>query len=313
MFKVNSLALLLHLLFYERSNTLSLPVAHRHVIFEDFREKTRLTNSLLEFFKTASELSCALACGKNPLCRSLNFCTPWNCFLNSNDVFSIGTNSSWIQQDPNCNYRGILRNHAPECIEGPVTKDIQDDEDPGSCKINKKRVDQVWGPWEPMVTIHMTTEWKKYQERKLSIPSAHGGMVFPERGTIRYDSWLRLGYPAYGWDGANSYCQQIGGYLFHSLLGTKDQLDFFYNVFGDTSFWLGVFATESVEQNKWETIRGQSMDSNRIYWSEDGYPRLIMDHATHLSLSFCQETNERQYIENTDPRESHFPICDMLA
>ena len=181
---LNNKLFIIYLLIYQNAKSL-VPVAVRSVVFEDHQNGKRLTGSLLESEVGLNENKCALACNRHLKCRSFNFCSSFKCQLNSEDAFSVGSNfTSLLLDDPLCKYHGMLRDHVPECIEDGKSKNIRNDFHPGSCQINKKRVDEVFGPWEQMPTIKTANEWRKYYTRNQLLQSAHGGIISSE-GTIK--------------------------------------------------------------------------------------------------------------------------------
>ena len=288
------------------------PVAQKSSVFEDLIPHTGLFHNVLEMREQYSMSSCARACNYRPLCRSFTFCSSLRCYLNSEDIYSSGGDTSLMQDSSYCNYLGMLRNHAPECIEGPIAKDIKDDEDPGTCKFNKKRVDQVLGPWELMSPIHTTNEWRVYDTRKQLVAGAHGGKTSPD-GVVKNHEWLlRSDLGRMNWTEGKDFCEKLGGAMFYNLDGTKEQLDFVYDTFGDDTYWIGVSAVGGVNRGQWETVRGMAISSDKLLWKSGDYPKNDTD-FTHVMLTYSQKSNRRDYLKNNLPSYNRFVVCDMIV
>ena len=71
---------------------------------------------------------------------------------------------------------GMNLEEMPACIENDdeSLKDIQDDDSPGNCQINQKRVDKEWTEWEKEF-IDTSEEYKDIDTRHLLSDFAHGG------------------------------------------------------------------------------------------------------------------------------------------
>ena len=290
-----------------------LPVTVRSVIFEDRQNGKRLIGSLLETQKTFFENKCALACSRNPKCRSFNFCSKMKCQLSSEDAFSIGVSfTSLMHNDPYCNYHGMLLDHVPKCNEGKITKNIQNDLYPGSCQINHKRVDEVLGPWQPMPKIHTEIEWRKYDMRKTLVQSAHGGIASNE-STARNSEWFKRVHSAQmNWTEAEASCEQEGGTLFDKLDGTEEQLDFFYDTFGEASYWIGVVAAGEVQEDRWKNVRGDILSTDKLKWNID-HPRLNRVARSTILLTYSHQKSKREYLTNKNPSHTKYFFCDMLG
>ena len=311
-FNIKTITILL--LIFQNAKSL-LPVAVRSVVFEDHQSGKRLTGSLLESEVRLNENKCALACNRHLKCRSFNFCFSLKCQLTSEDAFSVGSNfTSLLLDDPLCSYHGMLQDHRAECNEGEITKNIQYDAYPGSCQINKKRVDEVFGPWEQMPAIETANEWKKYYTRNQLIQSAHGGIISSE-GTVKNIEWFkRVDSAQMNWTVAEATCEREGGTLFYNLDGTEEQLDFFYDIFGERSYWMGVFAAGEVHEDRWRTVRGDILSTDKLKWDIDN-PKLNRADRSNILLSTFNEKSKpkRVYLTNREPSKTKDFFCDMLG
>ena len=245
--------------------TQPLPIASivRFVAFEDFKRDERFIGSVLIRNRKSSRHSCS----KMSTCRSFNFLSSIICELNSEDVFSVQWNNSTpLIAFVSGEYSAMLRNHAPKCQQNGTLVDIQNDVNPGICSINNKRVDSQYGLWE--MTKHRTTEeWKVYKERQLLLPSAHGGRNSPD-GTEKILSWFTISGNLKWVEGAN-FCGALNGTMFSNVNGTVEQLDFFYTIFPQKSFWLGILRDET--NGGWVTADGKVLESQQLVW-DDNYP-----------------------------------------
>ena len=120
---------------------------------------------------------CVLECVRTAECRSFNFCWSYICEFNKEDVFSIGINNQHtLKNDNDCIYYGMHRDYTPLCQERGYSKNIDDDENPGACQINWKRVDRKWFSWE-FRSNSSAAEIFEYKWRELLVDIAHGGLT----------------------------------------------------------------------------------------------------------------------------------------
>ena len=178
----------------------------RSMAWEDFKEGLQLTGSNIDKCKVISPSQCALRCTETSLCRSFNFCFPNVCGLSSEDVFSIGRNLSLLQESPSCLYYGMTQNYQPFCNEAGTEKDVQDDENIGYCRVNKKRVDRHCSSWQSEVEIDSQEEYKAVEARQIIIDSAHGGLKGSNE-THRTLYWLKFIPDTMGWFDAKDICE----------------------------------------------------------------------------------------------------------
>ena len=64
---------------------------------------------------------------------------------------------------------------------------------------------------------------------------------------------------------ALSYCKDLGGWLFISLNGTQDQLDFFYKRVENDCFWMGITTNDP---STWKT-NNEGVAKEKIIWARD--------------------------------------------
>ena len=160
------------------------PTAQRFVTFEDVRYGKKLSGSSIHNQKAATGAICSLICGFLPKCRSFNFCGRENCQLNSDDLFSIGKNETFLDEDLNCDFWAMKRDDLPECMEMEVLKNVRNDLSPGLCEINYKRVDGKFN----YKKVQSSTVFRVYKVEEGSILHAHGGFEAQEEET-----WLEIG------------------------------------------------------------------------------------------------------------------------
>ena len=82
----------------------------------------------------------------------------------------INNSTGLIATNPTCVYIGMRKRTAPGCSAGGSLKSIADDEAPGACGINQKRIDSQWGPWGDVehLLINATDEYKKVNKPRLT-------------------------------------------------------------------------------------------------------------------------------------------------
>ena len=260
---------------------------------------------MLKTFKSPNQ--CTSACLTIPECRSVNYCSSRQCDLNFDDVFSIGGNQSLLISHPDCSYYGMSRNDLPECLDRGQNKDIQDDQDPGPCHVNKKRVDRHWGPWEVDTLIDVKGEFKEFRKRSIAIHFAHGGKLGSNESDRK--TWIRFILQYLSWNEAKIKCENLGGILFSDVDGTRAQLDFLANKSYYIGAWLGIFR-ETIESQDWVTTTGQKVNNSLLYWDPNsggaepsmGGDMFVVLHSDGSKLYYLHDTYE------SFPR---FSICDM--
>ena len=215
-----------------------LALAHREMNFEDYRKGFPSSGTPLVLFRDASRTFCAGACMLYLECRSYIYCQPMVCLLYTEDAFS----NIALQVDGSCDYMGMKKDVMPKCKEGLYGRNIQEDGFPNFCKINGKRVDGEWGLWNDVISIDTTDGWKKV-ERRTCPNNAHGGSKTCDGGKLEEKGvllWYKFVHDKMHFDDARAKCRDMNGWLFTRVNGEKEQLDFFYEVFEDKCYWLGV-------------------------------------------------------------------------
>ena len=76
---------------------------HRFLVFDDFREGTKIESAGLKTIAGESKTFCALSCAFDAQCKSFHFCTNKSCKLSSIDANSDDFD---FQRDPKCHYMG---------------------------------------------------------------------------------------------------------------------------------------------------------------------------------------------------------------
>ena len=129
----------LHLKSYEATKT---PAVIKDITWEDFIPLIPLAESRRFFSEQGLTIShCALKCSKISKCRSFNYCSRRFCELNFADAFSIGKNQNLLNANSNCAHYGI-KHSFPVCTQKFLKQNIQEDDNPGFCRIDKKRIDR---------------------------------------------------------------------------------------------------------------------------------------------------------------------------
>ena len=88
----------------------------------------------------------------------------------------------------------------------------------GKCKINRKRVDRLFGEWKRKV-IETHYEWKEFMEKTILVEAAHGGKKPSIPVGQTFVNFRFITYSLY-WTSAKSLCEGSGGQLFYRLDGT---------------------------------------------------------------------------------------------
>ena len=192
--------------------------------------------------------------------------------------------------------------------DGNSEKNIQDDATPGSCDINRKRVDREWGEWEPKV-IELQYEYKDGLERSMVVDSAHGGFE-GSREKEQIKQWLQFVPFEMTWLDAKAKCEHLGGKLFSDLDGTPGQLDFFVNQFGFSSMWMGVYRA-TVESTQFITTDGEVVPLDLLFWDPNplnGQP----DYGNHqYVLIYVHYGTTMQYLHDYLGSGLCPSLCDL--
>ena len=229
--------------------------AVRSVVFEHSISDQKITGSsyFIAKIRVSSQTGCAIACNKNPVCLSFNFCNRQTCELNKVDIFSTPEGDKLLGEAIGCKYVGLKKQDRPMCKEYRQLKDIRDDSFPAICEINRKRVDRQWGPGEP-IDFDTSTEWRQVEGKRLVLEAAHGGIVSqqPLGRTLKSFAFV---YTMLSWHAAKQNCQNIGGSLFHDLDGTTQQLDDLLSRMERGRYWLG-FERAAPNSENWKNVDG---------------------------------------------------------
>ena len=273
------------------------------------RKGLKLTGSVILSTNRLSSRTCAQKCGKTRECRSFNFCSPFLCELSSDDVFSIGPNQFLLEDNPDCSYMGMNLEEMPACIENDNVslKDIQDDNSPGNCQINQKRVDKEWSEWEKEF-IDTSEEYKDIDTRHLLSDFAHGGKKGSNE-TLRVYHWLKLVHITKVWSLAKDDCERIGCKLFSDVDGTPEQLNFLAKRFGYWSQWLGIYRTEA-SSTQWITTDGKSVGDELLYWDTGTNVEPDMGNNLYVAI-YCNNNRQLRYLHDATSSMKYRSICDM--
>ena len=133
------------------------------MVFDYTLQAKRIVGDLISNLTVTSATKCALACNRNKLCRSLNFCATEtrNCQLNKEDVFSTEEGDNILQDDVNCIYYGMNRTSKPLCAANGIIHDIQNGTESSFCgRYQNKRVDAEFGNWVEFTEIDNSSDLK---------------------------------------------------------------------------------------------------------------------------------------------------------
>ncbi len=117
---------------------------------------------------------CVALCVLSLTCKSVNFCGGRVCELNE-----FGYGDDYAEPWPDCMFRGMRVNTMPVCSEinhNDTLKDIQDDKNPGLCKINGKRIDAQLTKFM-MIGLPDYFGDNSTMYRQHCLPASHGGVV----------------------------------------------------------------------------------------------------------------------------------------
>ena len=283
--------------------TAIMPEIFRNILFEDTKTGQQLTGSVIKTLPTVSKIFCSLKCAHLPRCQSFNYCEPSICLLNSEDFYSAANSDKLVVRYPNCEYRGMKRDYVPNCYERGILKPITDDDNPGNCNINQKRIDALYGPWTRHIN-QTDTEWKVFDVREALIQSGDHACVYGN--TCWIQSWFKIGSDDKNWMDSKLFCEEIGGELFSDVDGTTEQLDFFFEVFGERKYWLGIYRTDL---RSWRNIKGNEVPNEYLKWDVD-YPTNQSNHK-YVLIYYKNSRSRPEYLKNKNQGLKALPLCDL--
>ena len=110
------------------------------------------------------------------------------------------------------------------------------------------------------------------------------------------------------WEESKLFCDSIGGELFSALNGSLEQLHFIFDTFGDNEYWLGIYTLDFIN---WLNLDGEIMAPETLVWI-DMYPQ--NDAAqTKVMINYRYHKSERSELQNADPENRCFPLCNLGA
>ena len=227
------------------------------------RRGKKIVDGLLNELEVTAITKCGVACSRDELCRSFNLCDDTRCQLSYEDVFSTQKADTILETGQNCIYVGMRKHASPKCRENGIFADIQE-EISSNCKINSKRVDREWGPWETE-KIDNIDEWKVSSTRSMLVDASHGGVEGDNSNEI-LSAWLKFNRENLPWLTAKSSCETFGGVLFSRLNGSVTQLEFLVKKMPQTTtdfIWLGGY-TEDYQT--WRSIDGVLFPNGTLKW-----------------------------------------------
>ena len=114
----------------------------------DIRQNKRFGATPMKFYQVSSSNLCAMACSREPFCRSFTFCGRLNCFLHHDDVYSTTEGVSKLVEDTKCKYIGMKKTDFPTCRQGSTFVSMVQETNLVDCNIYQKRLDREWTSWE---------------------------------------------------------------------------------------------------------------------------------------------------------------------
>ena len=128
-----------------------------------------------------------------------------------------------------------------------------------------KRHDATWDDYQEYVEIDTLGEWKKVSRRNC-VPARHRGIKYCVADEIKVLEWLIFLHLEMFHDEAITNCDTLDADLFFKLIGTFEQLMFFYNRLNSPfCYWLGVW--KAGNPPKWQTITGIDMLDDVMLWA----------------------------------------------
>ena len=206
---------------------------------------------------------------------------------------------------------GMNLEEMPACIENDdeSLKDIEDDNSPGNCQINQKRVDKEWSEWEKEF-IDTSEEYKDIDTRHLLSDFAHGGKNGSNE-TLRVFHWLKIVHLIKMWDEAKDNCEQMGGKLFSDVDGTPEQLNFLAKRFDYRSQWLGIYRMEA-SSTQWITTDGKSLGDELLYLDTGTNVEPDMGNNMYVAI-YCNNNRQLRYLHDATSNMKYRSICDMRS
>ena len=231
--------------------------------FDDVHVGIKLHSALaIESLATTTSLQCTMQCNGHELCLSTNLCGNHLCQLNKIDMHMA--NDSDKIADPACIYSGMKVYSKPNCMENGATKNIQDDENPGFCKINQRRSDQSCSDsWEEKIDLIHDSHYKRYLYQSASGFSLHRGVSCQDSEEIL--EWYVYVNRTADFDNASQTCQNMGGKLFDNFKPFK-LLHLVCNDLANPHWtWLGLNDRDNA--GVYKNVSGGVVDTAGIAWA----------------------------------------------
>ena len=147
------------------------------------------------------------------------------CELCSEDIFSLNGQdvNYYIEKDELCVFTSMSANGHPKCAQNGVQKIIQDDNDPGLCEINLKRIDSVALNRLRKVDVDEQFEWRLVEVNKCSA-AFHGGKNPCHQGLVVLEWYKIFKQPYQTWENSQKICEDINSSLIYRLNATNEHL-----------------------------------------------------------------------------------------
>ncbi len=259
--------------------------------------RTLLTNTLS---------MCLAFCVLSPSCKAVNYCGDRICELSFKDFYDDG---ELIEASPQCVFRGMQRNTAPLCSEmthNDTLKDIQDDKDPGLCRINKKRSDAF-------ITIWVSVGDSTFVDGAIVYlrecrPALHGGarvcakniMTSGQTALISLHNHTKLNALD-----ASNFCKAKNFFLWDGVYWNAHELQWIADNMGTEEFLVGVSDTQT--EGVWLDLNEDEV-TDLITWKSGqsnnagNLDQLVAD------ASLLREKNINAFYASTETFESYF-VC----
>ena len=203
----------------------------------------------------------------------------------------------------------MKRSSFPICYQKAIEQNIQDDDNPGFCRINEKRIDREWGPWVAEIVVETEKEFKEIEKKQIVVDIAHGGKtgVDPIERTIK---WLLFVPERKNWNDAKVHCESLGGKLFSDLDGTEEQLNFIVETFGYVPMWFGVHR-ESAASTQWVTIDGKLVPDDKILWGSGNPDDPEPDMGEATCVTMWASPGVLKHLHDEANIQKHEILCDL--
>ena len=163
-----------------------------------------------------------------------------------------------------------------------------------------------WGEWHYAIEIDTLEEWKTVKMRNYEVGRENFTVCFGKQVDETLE-WLKFVHRKLTWFDAKENCEQLGGHLFYSVNGTKNQLDFLYNKTQDETAWLGIHTDDHIN---FRNLLGDVIPDEQLYWNPENGADGAELGENWIAMTFYY--NERHYLQDVHFTGEFVSICDLL-